>query len=105
MPKERRKRSVSAEVLIRLTAVSCFLAIAAVPLSAQNRPGRTASKTNAVSLMEAKAAFDTACASCHGLDARGGERGPDLVSRSEVARKTAAELRKIRSEEPRVGDA
>ncbi len=28
--------------------------------------------------MEAKAAFDTACASCHGLDARGGERGPDL---------------------------
>src|SRR5437899_4435413 len=95
MPKERRKRSVSAEVLIRLTAVSCFLAIAAVPLSAQNRPGRTASKTNAVSLMEAKAAFDTACASCHGLDARGGERGPDLVSRSEVVRKTDAELRKI----------
>jgi cytochrome c oxidase cbb3-type subunit III len=95
MPKERRKPSVSAEVLIRLTAVSCFLAIAAVPLSAQNRPGRTASKTNAVSLMAAKAAFDTACASCHGLDARGGERGPDLVSRSEVVRKTDAELRKI----------
>jgi len=45
--------------------------------------------------MEAKAAFDTACASCHGLDARGGERGPDLVSRSEVVRKTDAELRKI----------
>ena len=81
MPKERSKRSVSAEALIRLTAVLCFLALAAIALSAQNRQGRTASKTNAVGLLEAKVAFDNACASCHGLDARGGERGPDLVSR------------------------
>lgn len=95
MPKERRKRSVSAEAFIRLTAVLCFLALAAMALSAQNRLGRTASKTNAVGLLEAKVAFDNACASCHGLDARGGERGPDLVSRPEIVRKTDAELRKI----------
>ena len=95
MPKERSKRSVLAEALIRLTAVSCLFAIAAVPASAQDRLGRTASKTNVVSLREAKTAFDAACASCHGLDARGGERGPDLVSRPEVVRKTDAELRKI----------
>jgi cytochrome c oxidase cbb3-type subunit III len=93
MPKERTKQSVSAEAL--LTAVFCVLAIAAVPLGAQNRARTTASKTNAAGLAEAKTAFNTACASCHGLDARGGERGPDLVSRPEVVRKTDAELLKI----------
>lgn len=40
-------------------------------------------------------AFEAACASCHGLDARGGERGPDIVSRPEVVHKTDAELLKI----------
>ena len=95
MPKERNKRSVSAQALIRLTAASCVLAIATVPLRAQNSLAQTASKTSASSLMEAKTAFDAACASCHGLDARGGERGPDLVTRPEVVRKTDAELRKV----------
>jgi cytochrome c oxidase cbb3-type subunit III len=95
MPKERSKRSVSAAALVRMTAAFCCLAIPAVALSRQNRLGRTAPKTNADGLREAKTAFDTACASCHGLDARGGERGPDLVSRPEVVRKTDAELRRI----------
>jgi cytochrome c oxidase cbb3-type subunit III len=95
MVKERTKRSVSAEALILLTAVFCVLAIAAIALGAQNSRRTTASKTNAVGLREAKTAFNTACASCHGLDARGGERGPDLVSRPEVVRKTDAELLKI----------
>ena len=95
MPKERTKRSVSAEGLILLTSVFCVLVLAAIALDAQNSPPTTASKTNAVGLSEAKTAFNTACASCHGLDARGGERGPDLVSRPEVVRKTDAELLKI----------
>lgn len=94
MPKERTKRSASA-ALILLTPVFCVLAIARIALGAQNRPPTTASKTNAAGLREAKTAFNTACASCHGLDARGGERGPDLVSRPEVVRKTDAELLQI----------
>jgi cytochrome c oxidase cbb3-type subunit 3 len=95
MPKERTKRSVSAEGSILLTSVFCVLVLAAIALDAQNSPPATASKTNAAGLSEAKTAFNTACASCHGLDARGGERGPDLVSRPEVVRKTDAELLKI----------
>ena len=95
MPKERTKRSVSAEGLILLTSVFCVLVLAAIALDAQNSPPTTASKTNAAGLSEAKTAFNTACASCHGLDARGGERGPDLVSRPEVVRKTDAELLEI----------
>ena len=47
---------------------------------------------------DAKKTFETVCASCHGLDARGGERGPDLVSRAEVVGKNDAELNRILSE-------
>jgi len=54
-----------------------------------------------VHLMRARASngssgdFAGVCASCHGLDGRGGERGPDIVTQPDVARKTDAELIKI----------
>jgi cytochrome c oxidase cbb3-type subunit III len=95
MPDKQRKRSVLAAASIPFTAIVCFLPFAAIAFSAQNKPRTTASKTNATSEVDAKAIFETACASCHGLDARGGERGPDIVSRPEVVRKADAELLKI----------
>ena len=44
---------------------------------------------------EAKQTYESVCAACHGLDARGSERGPDIVSRPEVVLKTDAELAQI----------
>jgi putative heme-binding domain-containing protein len=39
---------------------------------------------SANSLVEGQRIFATTCAACHGLDARGGERGPDIVNRKDV---------------------
>ena len=36
------------------------------------------------SLLEGKRVFSTTCAACHGLDGRGGERGPDIATKREV---------------------
>lgn len=95
MSEERRKRSISAGLLIQFAASFCFLAVIAIALGAQNKPRTTTSKSPAAPREEAKTVFEAACASCHGLDARGGERGPDIVSRPEAVRKRDAELVKI----------
>lgn len=92
MPNALRKRFIWAGLLIQFTA---FLAVVAIALRAQNKPRTNPSKSNPAPREAAKMAFQTACASCHGLDARGGERGPDIVSRPEVVGKTDAELLKI----------
>ncbi|HMI50124.1 MAG TPA: c-type cytochrome [Candidatus Saccharimonadales bacterium] len=45
-----------------------------------------------VSPAEGKKTFESICASCHALDARGGERGPNIASRPDVLRMSDAEL-------------
>src|SRR5262249_629850 len=39
--------------------------------------------------------FETICASCHGLNGKGGERGPDIATRPDIVRLSDAELQKI----------
>jgi cytochrome c oxidase cbb3-type subunit III len=39
--------------------------------------------------------FSSTCASCHGLDGRGGERAPDIASRRDVQKLTNATLTRI----------
>src|SRR5690242_14976070 len=49
-------------------------------------PAQQASPTDSAadSLLEGKRVFSTTCAACHGLDGRGGERGPDIATKREV---------------------
>jgi cytochrome c oxidase cbb3-type subunit III len=39
--------------------------------------------------------FESTCASCHGLDGRGGERGPDIASRADVLRLTDRDILQV----------
>ena len=75
--------------LVYFCWVACGLTITAsvgAVLSAQNPNAGAASR------QEAKSIFDGVCAGCHGLDGRGGERGPDVASRSTVVSRSDADL-------------
>jgi putative heme-binding domain-containing protein len=39
--------------------------------------------------------FESSCAPCHGLNGKGGERGPDIVTRLEIARLSDSETAKV----------
>jgi len=59
----------------------------------QNRAASPAA--DSAKRVEAKATFENVCAACHGLDGKGGERGPDVATRPDVVRKTDGELVKV----------
>lgn len=89
------RSALSPGILVAFPAILCAMAVASVVSLAQDRQATTPTKLNAASQIETRASYESVCASCHGLDARGGERGPDIVTRPEVVRKTDAELTEI----------
>lgn len=46
-------------------------------------------------IAEGREIFDSNCAGCHGLDGHGGERGPDISTRSQMVQAPDQELRDI----------
>ena len=77
-----------------LSLVAAFC-VAAVLTWAQEKASDSSAEANARIQADAKQTYESVCAACHGLDARGSERGPDIVSRPEVVGKTDAELAQI----------
>lgn len=85
-----------AHQLTRFATITLFAAFALHAASPQEteksavkRPPATASTSAGQQI------FDTACASCHGLDGRGGERAPDIATRPEIARLSDPDLLKV----------
>jgi cytochrome c oxidase cbb3-type subunit III len=86
---------VNSKLWMVALGVVCLATAIGTVLSLQSYAWAKPPAADEESRAQAKKTFETVCASCHGLDARGAERGPDLVSRPEVVRKSDAELKKI----------
>src|SRR5207237_2155135 len=86
------------------SAVSAQEARKRTPPAASQAVTNGAPENGRQALAEGRQAFDTRCAGCHGLDGRGGERAPDIATRSAVQGRSDANLtRIIRNGIPRAG--
>jgi cytochrome c oxidase cbb3-type subunit III len=79
---------------LHTAAVTAFLAACpfAVHLGAQRtNPPPSKSPVDRSTAESGRKTFESVCAACHGLDGRGGERGPNIATRAEVQRRTDEE--------------
>ena len=55
-------------------------------------------------LVSGRRTFESSCAPCHGLNGKGGERGPDIAAKPEIVRLPESEILKIlRNGKPQAG--
>ena len=74
-----------------------FPTVLAANLSCQEHPPKHSGSTRPPisQLAGAQDAFESVCASCHGLDGKGRERGPNIASRPEAVHKSDQELMRV----------
>jgi cytochrome c oxidase cbb3-type subunit III len=78
-----------------LGMIFCLIVLAAAAFGAPQKLLAATSMAQAVDQGEAKSTYESVCAACHGLDARGSERGPNLATKPEVLQKSDKELIEI----------
>lgn len=86
-----RTPQISLLALFTIVLVACAWTAHGQNSSQHPKPAQSGSAL----AIEASKTFAATCAGCHGLDARGGERGPNIATRPEVVRRSDAELLQI----------
>jgi len=82
--------------LTRFAAIASFAALALPAASPQDaRKSAVKRPPPTAALSRGQQIFDSTCASCHGLDGRGGERAPDIATRPEITRLSDQDLLKV----------
>ena len=85
-----------AELIFALTVLAAILCAwdgSGLSVYAQNsEKTRSQVRSNRVTASDGRRLFASICAGCHGLDGRGGEKGPNIVTRSEILRRSDAEI-------------
>jgi putative heme-binding domain-containing protein len=98
---------LSSERILSVAIASVFFSACALVLSAgaqNSQPPANKDHAGHSSAEDGRKAFDSVCASCHGLDGRGGERGPNIATRAAVQQLSDEEtLRVLRSGIPAAG--
>jgi cytochrome c oxidase cbb3-type subunit III len=82
---------ICALALLTMILIACIWPVRARNSSQHQKPAQSGSALVA----GASKTFAATCAGCHGLDGRGGERGPNIATRPEVLRRSDAELLQI----------
>jgi cytochrome c oxidase cbb3-type subunit 3 len=85
----RWRNATIVAVLLLAVVTGCLVA------QETNRTGEKAKQLSQSSSQPGRQTFESTCASCHGLDGKGGERGPDIATRAEVVRLSDAQISKI----------
>jgi cytochrome c oxidase cbb3-type subunit 3 len=75
--------------LFLFAAIACFAQQSVAPRSSRPKPQLNSANT------EGQKIFASTCAGCHGLDGRGGERGPNIAQNREAQRLSDPELMRI----------
>lgn len=80
------------------TAICMFLCSSFLQAQSEAKRGEAVGGAQSAAISAGRKIFASTCAGCHGLDARGGERAPDILARPEVQRMSEAEIAQIVSE-------
>jgi cytochrome c oxidase cbb3-type subunit III len=98
---------LSSRRILCAAIASVFLSACALALHAGAQSAKSPANKNQAghsSGEDGRKAFESVCASCHGLDGRGGERGPNIATRAAVQQLSDEEtLRVLRSGIPAAG--
>jgi len=90
----------SARIAVRLLSISAFWAISfcwcsaeqAVLYAQKTNQAVSAGPSRKVSSEVGRKLFESTCAGCHGLDGRGGEKGPNIATRPEISTRSDDEI-------------